>query len=86
MRERMDFLLLLPHGVRIVLEVDGKQHYPEGDTASPKLYSEMVSEDRRLRLRGYEVYRFGGYELSRPGAAGMLREFFDELLTQYQEV
>jgi hypothetical protein len=85
MRERMDFLLLLPHGLRIVLEVDGKQHYAEGDTASPKLYSEMVSEDRRLRLRGYEVYRFGGYELSRPGAADMLREFFDELLTQYQE-
>lgn len=43
MRERMDFLLLLPHGVRIVLEVDGKQHYAEGDIASPKLYSEMVS-------------------------------------------
>lgn len=85
MRERMDFLLLLPHGVRIVLEVDGKQHYAEGDTASPKLYSEMVSEDRRLRLHGYEVYRFGGYELSRPSAADMLREFFDELLIQYQD-
>ena len=67
------------------MEVDGKQHYAEGDTASPKLYSEMVSEDRRLRLRGYEVYRFGGYELSRPGAADMLREFFDELLSQHQE-
>jgi hypothetical protein len=23
----------------------------------------MVTEDRRLRLAGYEVYRFGGYEL-----------------------
>lgn len=85
MRERMDFLLLLPHGVRIVLEVDGKQHYAEGDIASPKLYSEMVSEDRRLRLHGYEVYRFGGYELSRSSATDMLREFFDELLIQYQE-
>jgi hypothetical protein len=44
MRERMDFLLLLPRGERIVLEVDGKQHYAQGDTASPRLYSEMVSE------------------------------------------
>jgi hypothetical protein len=26
--------VLLPRGVRIVLEVDGKQHYAEGDTAS----------------------------------------------------
>ena len=24
----------------------------------------MVAEDRRLRLAGYEVYRFGGYELT----------------------
>ena len=83
-RERMDFLLLLPRGVRIVLEVDGKQHYAEGDTASPQLYSEMVAEDRRLQLRGYEVYRFGGHELSSSDAADILREFFDSLLTRQQ--
>ena len=79
-RERMDFLLLLPNHVRIVIEVDGKQHYADGDTASPKLYSEMVAEDRALRLRGYEVFRFGGYELGQAGAADKLREFFDRLL------
>jgi very-short-patch-repair endonuclease len=72
-RERMDFLLLLPRRVRVVIEVDGKQHYAEGDIASPELYSEMVAEDRRLRLQSYEVYRFGGYELMQPGAARMLR-------------
>jgi hypothetical protein len=76
----MDFLLLLPGHERIVLEVDGKQHYADGDTASPRLYSDMMAEDRRLRLRGYEVYRFGGFELSQPGAIGMLNEFFDDLL------
>ena len=43
--------------------MDGKQHYAHGDQASPALYSEMAAEDRRLRLAGYEVYRFGGYEL-----------------------
>lgn len=37
---------------RVVLEVDRKQHYANGDTASPALYSEMVSEGRRLRLDG----------------------------------
>lgn len=84
MRERLDFLLLLPHGVRIVLEADGKQHYAQGDVASPRLYSEMMSEDRRLRLRGYDVYRFGGYELSGPGVPDMLREFFGELLATYE--
>jgi very-short-patch-repair endonuclease len=76
--------MLLPRGVRIVLEVDGQQHYAEGEAASPRLYSEMVAEDRRLRLRGYEVYRFGGHELSEPGADDMLRQFFSELLAPYQ--
>jgi very-short-patch-repair endonuclease len=81
----MDFLLLLPGRQRVVIEVDGKQHYAEGDAASPRLYGEMVAEDRRLRLRGYEVYRFGGYELvadgtPQPGAVEKLRAFFDELI------
>ncbi|MET8817607.1 hypothetical protein [Streptomyces rochei] len=83
-RERMDFLLLLPNGVRIVLEVDGKQHYAEGSEASPRLYAEMVAEDRRLRLSGYEVYRFGGYELGTDDAADMLRSFFSQLLAKHQ--
>ncbi|CAL9592145.1 hypothetical protein SUDANB105_05245 [Streptomyces sp. enrichment culture] len=79
-RERMDFLLLLPRGVRIVVEVDGQHHYAEGNEASPRLYSKMVAEDRALRLKGYEVYRFGGYELGLNGAPAMLRQFFAALL------
>ncbi len=49
------------------------------DTASPALHSEMVAEDRRLRLTGYEVYRFGGAELMKSGADTMVAEFFDQL-------
>ncbi len=75
-RERMDFLLLLPGAERIVLEVDGKQHYAEGNVASPRLYSKMVAEDRALRLKGYQVYRFGGHELGQATAPTMLRDFF----------
>jgi very-short-patch-repair endonuclease len=82
----MDFLMLLPRSQRIVLEVDGKQHYAEGDKASPRLYSEMVAEDRKLRLRGYEVYRFGGHELMAAGAAEQLREFFNDLLARHEVV
>lgn len=78
-RQRMDFLILFSSRHRVVLEVDGKQHYANGDTASPALYSEMVSEDRRLKLAGYEVYRFGGAELMKNGADKMLIEFFDQL-------
>lgn len=78
-RQRMDFLILFSSRHRVVLEVDGKQHYAEGDIASPKLYSEMVAEDRRLRLSGYEVYRFGGAELMNNNADQMLAAFFEQL-------
>lgn len=78
-RQRMDFLLLFSDRRRVVLEVDGKQHYANGDKASPELYARMVSEDRRLRLAGYEVYRFGGAELFGSGAKALLDEFFDQL-------
>lgn len=79
-RQRMDFLLLFSSRHRVVIEIDGKQHYADKDDgASPGLYAQMVAEDRRLRLTGYEVYRFGGAELVRPDAPKMLADFFDQL-------
>lgn len=60
--QKMDFLMIFSHKDRIVIEIDGKQHYAEGTTASPKLYSEMVRAHREMSLFGYDVYRFGGYE------------------------
>lgn len=59
-RQRMDFLLLFPDRSRVVIEIDGRQHYAAEERADPGRYAEMVREDRALRLRGYEVYRFGG--------------------------
>ena len=83
-RQRMDFLLLLPNRVRVVIECDGVQHYADGGgSADPRRYAEMVAEDRALRLRGYEVYRFGGYELQDPDGKGTVERrvssFFDAL-------
>jgi very-short-patch-repair endonuclease len=80
-RQRMDFLLLPRGARRVVVEVDGKQHYAEGDRASPARYAEMVAEDRRIRLDGYEVFRFGGYELTQHAdAEDRVMRFFAELL------
>jgi hypothetical protein len=45
----------------------------------------MVAEDRRLRLAGYEIYRFGGWELSSPGGEQVLTDFFTELLARHQK-
>ena len=48
--------------------IDGKHHYADGDTASPQRYVAMAGEDRNLRSLGYEVYRFGGFELMEKNA------------------
>ncbi|MDF2048864.1 hypothetical protein [Arthrobacter sp. Cr_A7] len=81
-RQRMDFLLLLPNRRRVVIELDGIQHYSDSARrASPEIYAQMVAEDRKLKLAGYEVYRFGGQEfVNRERATTLLGEFFTELL------
>ncbi|MEA5471511.1 hypothetical protein [Spirulina sp. 06S082] len=85
-RQRMDFLLLL-NGHKIVIEIDGKQHYSIDGVPSPKLYAEMVAEDRKLKLSGYEIYRFGGYELCShqqdSAIKTLLENFFISLFKKY---
>lgn len=63
--QRMDFLMLFSESKRIVIEIDGIQHYadPQSHCASADKYAAMVSAQRSMTLAGYEVYRFGGKEL-----------------------
>lgn len=98
-RQRMDLLLMLDRGVRVVIEVDGRHHYaiqdptnPARYIAHPQRYAEMAGEDRRLKLTGYEIYRFGGAEFLDvdldegtvgPSAKQCATEFFDRLLSRH---
>jgi very-short-patch-repair endonuclease len=84
-RQRMDFLMLLRNSARIVIEIDGRHHYAEDDgLASPSRYAEMVTEDRRVRILGYEVYRFGGAEFTNTNrAAKTIVSFFEELFERH---
>ena len=80
LRFRMDFLLLLPHGQRVVLEVDGSHHYasPDGTRPDAARYADGVRGDRDLklgRIRGIPLRR---HRTPRPGtgprpAPGVLR-------------
>jgi very-short-patch-repair endonuclease len=83
-RQRMDFLLLLPHRNRVVIEVDGVQHFsaPNGEPSLGK-YAEMVRADRDLRLLGYEVYRFAANELVGAGAADVVKSMFERLFRKH---
>lgn len=93
-RQRMDFLMLLDHNVRVVIEVDGKQHFADGDVASPSKYAEMAAEDRRLRLAGYDIYRFGAAEFKDtkmeenrykigPESVNTVTQFFAGIFSKY---
>ena len=84
-RFRMDFLLLLSHGHRVVIEVDGKHHYAGDDgRASPARYASMMAADRDLRLAGYEVFRFGAAELDGGDAAvAVVKNFFEALFNRH---
>ncbi|WP_372027426.1 hypothetical protein P7L70_16635 [Tistrella mobilis] len=78
-RQRMDFLLLLPNNQRVVIEVDGAQHFSRDGEPSLSAYAEMVAADRDLRLAGYEIYRFGSNELVGAGAPLVIESFFNRL-------
>lgn len=86
LRFRMDFLLLLSHGVRVVIEVDGKHHYADGTTgmADPARYAAMVSADRDLKLAGYEVFRFGAAELRSETSQNEVHAFFVALFRRFK--
>jgi hypothetical protein len=92
---RMDFLLLVPGGGRIVLEVDGKAHYaiehqdmPRGLPkwiADPATYARTMAGSRSLTLAGYEVHRFGAYDLLHTGQArATLTRFFADLFGRHR--
>jgi hypothetical protein len=80
LHSRMDFLLLLPRNVRVVIEVDGKQHYADDrGQAEPARYARMMTADREMRLSGYEVYRFGAAQLLEISAPSVAKDFFTAL-------
>lgn len=90
-RQRIDFLMILPNLKRVIIEIDGKHHYAREDgRADTKRYAEMVRVDRDLRLRGYEVYRFGGAEFyndqntPEENAISVVKDFFTALFKQHE--
>jgi len=98
--QRMDFLMLFSDKERVVIEIDGMQHYSDEQElevlldkkvdkvrksiASSKKYAEMVEDDRKLKLYGYNVFRFGGYEfMQEQHPKSKIMHFFDRLFELY---
>ena len=83
-RQRMDFLFLLSNSQRVVIEVDGAQHFSRDGEPSLDAYAEMVAADRDLRLAGYEIFRFGSNELVGAAAVKLIERFFDRLWNRHK--
>jgi len=83
---RMDFLMLLSGHQRVVLEIDGKQHYAKKNGyAAPDKYAEMVKADREMKLLGYDIYRFGASELTdETNTQVLVGRFCQHLFKKYQ--
>lgn len=96
--QKMDFMMVISTNQRIVIEIDGIQHYAEDSTApgtqfkryaSAQRYAEMMKAHREMVLVGYDVYRFGGRELwvndanTEESILDMVSGFFDALFEKY---
>jgi len=83
-RQRMDFLILFNSTTRVVIEVDGKQHFSTAaGKASLNEYANMMSADRELHLAGYEVYRFGANEVVGTKSTELIEQFFLKLMKKH---
>ena len=96
--QRMDFMFVISREHRIVIEIDGIQHYADdkniGGTyykcADVNRYAQMMKAHREMVLDGYDVYRFGGKELyvgpdgNKESAKQVVFEFLEGLFRKYR--
>jgi very-short-patch-repair endonuclease len=76
--------MLLPNGVRVVIEIDGKQHYADASGyAEPSKYAATMAADRELQLAGYHVFHFGAAELVDERSVEKVRKFFADLFAKF---
>ena len=77
----MDFLILYNNN-RIIIEIDGIEHYSSDGKPDSKKYSDQVAYDRKMKFLGYHIFRLGGYELSK-NFDTVVSDFFKSLRDNY---
>lgn len=87
--QRMDFGLILPHNRKILIELDGKQHYSKQDingnwVVDPEIYALERKLDRDMKFQGYEVIRVGNEELRQEGVDNVVKDLFEKMYTFYE--
>lgn len=80
-KQRVDFLIVLPNNRKVIIEIDGIDHYAEKIDgkwiASMKKYTTDRKFDRKMSQLGYTIYRFSNSEIEDKKE---IEKFFDEIL------
>ena len=96
--QRMDFMFVISREHRVVIEIDGIQHYADDKNidgtyykcADVNRYAQMMKAHREMVLDGYDVYRIGGKELyvgsdgNEEPAKQVVFEFLERLFRKYR--
>ena len=95
--QRMDFMFIINREHRVVIEIDGIQHYSDGKNidgtyykcADVNKYAQMMKAHREMVLDGYDVYRIGGKELyvedgNEEPAIQVVFDFLERLFRKYR--
>jgi hypothetical protein len=83
--QRIDFFMLLSNFNRMVFEIDGSQHFSKLDNStniyvgSKKEYAKTLEDTRILQLNGFQVFRFGTYDIYDMKGKKVTRDFFETL-------
>lgn len=96
--QRMDFMFIISREHRVVIEIDGIQHYAVAQNiggtyykcADVNRYADMMKAHREMVLDGYDVYRIGGKELyvgndgNDESAKQVVYDFLEGLFRKYR--
>lgn len=96
----MDFMFVISQQHRVVVEIDGIQHYADDKyikgtyykCADVNGYAQMMKAHREMVLDGYDVYRIGGKELyvgsdgNEESAKQVVYEFLEGLFRKYRVI
>ncbi len=73
-RFRLELLLLLPNGVRLAVDVDGRYHYGDDD-GNGGIYAILIAADREL-TSGHHVFGSGRSTPHQSKAESVVKGFF----------
>ena len=81
--QRVDFMMVLPKGIKLIIEIDGYSHFTKDNKPDLDRYTENLVFDRTMYLKDFKVIRFGSSELDSKTYKTTLYNFFHTLFGSF---